>query len=338
MELTPDNLAPPTYADVLQAAARLKGHANLTPLIECQALNDQLEGRLLFKAELFQKTGSFKFRGAYNFIAQLSKPVRLGGVVAFSSGNHAQAVALAARQFGIPATIVMPHDAPRMKMENTRVYGATVVQYNRITQDREAIARKLCEEQGATLLPPFDHPWTIAGQGTVGLELIQQTETMGAVLDSVLVPCSGGGLTAGCALALQALSPQTQVYTVEPVGYDDTARSLAVGHPVSIMPTVNSLCDALLLPHPGELTFEINAERVAGGLVVTDDEVRYAMRMAFEHLKLVVEPGGSVGLAAALAGKVDCTGKTVGIILSGGNVDAGTYARAIAPRQLEEAN
>lgn len=319
----------PRFADVEAAAERLAGHAVLTPLVESPLLNERLGARVLVKAEPLQRTGSFKFRGAYNNISQLGDAERKHGVVAYSSGNHAQATAAAARQAGIDAVMVMPDDAPRIKIDNTRAWGAEVVLYERASRVREEVAKQIADQRGATVVPPFDHPWTIAGQGTVGLEIAAQAVALGVELDTVLVPCSGGGLIAGCALALAERAPGAALYAVEPEGFDDTARSLAAGSRQEARPGARSFCDALLAPTPGELTFAINREHLAGGLAVSDDEVAQAMRLAFVYLKLVIEPGGATALAALASGKLDCRGKTVAVVASGGNVDAETFRDAI---------
>lgn len=319
-----------TLADVQAAAARLKGHAVETPLIQSPALNDRLGHRVLIKPETQQRVGAFKFRGAFNRLVQLSEAQRQTGVVAFSSGNHAQGVALAARLLGMPAVIVMPADAPSVKAEATRGYGADVVFYDRLTESREAISAAIAAERGAVMVPAFDDPHIMAGQGTVGLEIVQQAQALGASLDAVIAPCSGGGLLSGIATAVKALSPETAVIGVEPAGYDDTLKSLQAGVRTPMKPTHRTLCDALETPCPGELTFPILLKTVADVAVVTDAEVAEAMRYAFSVLKLVVEPGGSVGLAALLAGKINAFGgKTVGLVLSGGNVDPDLFARVL---------
>ena len=317
---------PVQFADVAAAAERLRGVATATPLLESDALNELTGARILVKAEPLQRTGSFKFRGAYNTVMAL----RPRAVVAFSSGNHAQGVALAARLLDIPATIVMPADAPRTKLEGTRALGAEVITYDRRTEDREAIGSEIAARTGATVIRPYDDPLIVAGQGTVGLELAEQAAARGAVLEAVTVCCGGGGLIAGCALALTHLVPGVAVYSVEPTGFDDTARSLAAGRRLGNTPDAQSLCDALLAPMPGELTFALNSRLLAGGLVVTDDEVAAAMRLAFRHLRLVVEPGGAVALAAVLAGRLPVRGRTIGVVASGGNVDAELFAQVLA--------
>lgn len=320
----------PTFADIEAARERLKREAVVTPLVESPLLNEELGGRLLIKPECLQRTGSFKFRGAWNFISQLGDDAKKGGVVAYSSGNHAQGVAAAAGLRGMPAVIVMPHDTPEIKQANTRAYGAEVVTYDRGTQSREAIAAELAAERGAVIVPPYEHRHIIAGQGTAGLELVEQAAERGLTLDAVLVPASGGGLTAGVALALAASSPGTAIHCVEPQGFDDHLRSLSSGRRERNPLATGSLCDALMAQEPGEMTFAINRRLVDGGIVVSEEEVKHAMRRAFSVLKLVVEPGGAVALAAVLAGKIDTGGKTVGVILSGGNVDARLFASVLA--------
>lgn len=320
---------PVTLVDVEAAAQRLTGVAVETPLIENPALNDRLGARVLIKPESLQRVGAFKFRGAYNRLVQLSADERRRGVVAFSSGNHAQGVALAAQLLGLPAVIVMPSDAPAVKVEATRGYGAEVRLYDRLTESREAIAAAIAAERGAVVVPAFDDPHIIAGQGTVGLELVQQAEARGARIDLALAPVSGGGLLAGVSLALRAREPEAEIWGVEPAGFEDLRLSLEAGQRVTIKPSGRSLCDALESPFPGELTFPILAHNLAGAVAVTDAEVAEAMRYAFSTLKLVVEPGGAAGLAALLAGKVPAAGRTVGLVLSGGNVDPALFARVI---------
>ena len=320
---------PPSFADIESAARRLEGKAVFTPLLESPLLNERVGGRLLIKAEPLQRTGSFKFRGAYNRISRLDADQIKRGVVAFSSGNHAQGVAAAAHAFGAPAVIVMPSDAPAIKIANTRAWGAEVVLYDRYREDRDVVARDLAEQRGATLVPPFDHPLIIAGQGTVGLEIARQAEAADAELDAVLSPCGGGGLISGCALALAERAPGAEIYAVEPEGFDDTARSLASGSRQHSVEGAKTICDALLAKTPGVLTFSINRKLLAGGLVVSDDEVAHAMGVALNYLKLVAEPGGATALAAALSRKFDCRGKTVAVIVSGGNVDPAVFAEAL---------
>ena len=318
-----------TVDDIRAAAACLRGRAVRTPLLESPALNARLGGRLLVKAEGLQRTGSFKFRGAFNKLHGLAPAARARGVVAYSSGNHAQGVAAAAQILGIAATIVMPADAPRLKIDNTVGFGAAVVRYDRVGEDRREIAREIAAREGATLVPPYDDAAVMAGQGTVGLEIAEQLDALAAAADAVLVPCSGGGLTAGIATAADALLPGTEVYTVEPRGFDDTARALAAGERVRNTGPESGFCDALLVPTPGELTFAVNRRLAAGGLAVDDDAVRSAMAAAFTHLKVVIEPSGAVALAAVLSGAYDITGKTVAVVASGGNVDRDVFCAAL---------
>ena len=320
------------FADIEAAAARLAGHAVETPLLESPALNERLGLRVLVKAETLQRVGAFKFRGAYNRLSQIAPADRRRGVVAFSSGNHAQGVALAARLLNMPAVIVMPADAPSVKVEATRGYGAEVVFFDRLTESREAIAARLAAERGAVIVPAFDDPDIIAGQGTAGLEMVRQARALGAEMDLVIGPIGGGGLMAGVALAIQTLSPRTLAVGVEPDLYDDARRSLASGRRETLAPTVRTLCDSLESPSTGELTFPVLRDRLSAIAAVSDPEVAEAMRCAFSTLKLVVEPGGSVGLAALLAGKVGqaAPGACVGLVLSGGNVDPVLFTRVLA--------
>jgi threonine dehydratase len=320
----------PTFADVEEAAARLQGQAVRTPLIESPALNERAGGRVLLKPETLQRSGSFKFRGAYNRISRFSEEERRRGVVAYSSGNHAQGVAAAARIVGTPALIVMPSDAPAVKVAGVRSLGGEVRFYDRWTESREAIGAEIARERGSVLVPPFDDFHVIAGQGTVGLELAEQAEALGAGLDAVYCGASGGGLIAGVALSLEALSPRTSLVVVEPEAFDDYARSLQAGERTTHAKGAVSICDALMSPLPGELTFPINRPRLKGALAVSDAEVAEAMRFAFSTLKLVVEPGGAVSLAALLAGRLDARGKTIGVVLSGGNVDPVLFAKVLA--------
>jgi threonine dehydratase len=319
----------PGFSDIEAAARRLNGHAVRTPLLRSAELDRATGATVLVKAECLQRTGSFKFRGAWNFISQLPDEARHGSVVAFSSGNHAQGVAAAAQLRGFPAVIVMPTDAPEIKKANTRSYGAEVQTYDRVGESREEIAKRIAAERGAVLVPPYDHPWIIAGQGTVGLEIAEDAKAQGLPVDDVLVCASGGGLTAGVALALEALSPKTAVYTAEPIAFDDHRRSLASGQRETNEQRAGSICDALLSPQPGELTFSINLPRLRGGVAATDAEVQAAMRFAFEKLKIVVEPGGAVALACLLAGRIDVRGRTAVAVVSGGNVDPAMFAEIL---------
>ncbi len=319
-----------TFADIEAAAGRLEGLAVKTPLIESPALNARLGARVLLKPETLQHAGAFKFRGAMNRISQLSAEERARGVVACSSGNHAQGVALVARMLGAPAVIVMPADAPAMKVANTRGYGAEVIHYDRYSEDRDAITREISATRGMTIVWPFDDPDIVAGQGTVGLELVGQAKDLGATLDVVLTPVGGGGLAAGVSTAVKHLSPGAKVYGVEPSAFDDTARSMVSGHREKIDPAARSICDALQSPAPGAITFPINQRTLDAVLTVTDDQVAEAVRYAYTTLKLVVEPGGVVGLAALLAGELDVSGQTVGVVLSGGNIDPALFSRILA--------
>jgi threonine dehydratase len=320
----------PVLDDVLRAAERLAGVAVHTPLLRSDRLDERTGGRILLKPEMLQRTGSFKIRGAYNRLKQLVEAGEdRGGVVAFSSGNHAQGVAAAAWLLGMKAAIVMPSDAPALKIENTRRLGGEPVLYDRWTEDREAICARLAAERGATVVPSFDDAGVIAGQGTVGLEIAADARALGLDLDAVYVPASGGGLAAGIGLALD---PATELYTVEPAALDDHARSLAAGERAANDPAARSICDALLAPMPGRMTFALNRKRLAGGLTASDDEVLQAMAFGFEVLKLVIEPGGAVALAALLAGRIDAKGRTVGIVLSGGNVSPDLFADCIGRR------
>jgi threonine dehydratase len=320
-----------TFADVEAAAARIKGQAIETPLLESPGLNERLGLRVLIKPESLQRVGAFKFRGAYNRLVQMSAAERVGGVVAFSSGNHAQGVALAARLLEMPALIVMPADAPSVKVAATRGYGAEVGFYDRLTEDREAIAAEAAATRGAVIVPAFDDPHIMAGQGTIGIELCRQAQDLGLALDNVVTPVGGGGLMAGTATAVKALSPETTMIGVEPEAFNDTLLSLRAGERIVTRPTTRSLCDALESPAPGHLTFPVIQALVADIVLVSDAEVADAMRYAFQVLKLVVEPGGCVGLAALLSGKIKLAGAgAVGLVLSGGNVDPELFARVVA--------
>lgn len=316
----------PTIADLHAAAARIAPIIRHTPVLISVALNAATGAHVLVKAESLQHFGSFKLRGAMNKIASLDPAVRARGVLAFSSGNHAIATAAAARHFGVSATIVMPADAPAIKRARTEALGAEVVAYDREREDREAIGAALAEARGLAIVKPFDDPAVIAGQGTVGLELAAATNA----LDIVLVCASGGGLTAGVSIAVKAAFPAAQIYAVEPQGHDDIARSLASGVRQSNAPGVRSMCDALLVDMMGALPFAIAQEHWAGSVTVSDAEVAAAVRFAFGELKLVLEPSGAAALAAVLAGKVECAGKTVGVIASGGNVDPARFAALLA--------
>lgn len=311
------------FDNIIAAAQRLKGVAVHTPLIENASLNKVVGCRVLIKPEILQHTGSFKFRGAYNRLSQLSTAEKQRGVVAWSSGNHAQGIAAAAKLLNINAIIVMPKDAPQIKVQNTLAYGANIHFYDRYTESREAIGRALTKEKGATLVPSYDDPDIIAGQGTVGLELAQQAQVLNAIPQTVLIPCGGGGLCAGSAVAIKKLLPDSQVWAAEPQDFNDTQRSLTSNKYQSNFPESRSICDSLLAPTPGKLTFPINQQFLAGALVVDDKQVQQAVHFAWKYLKLVVEPGGAAALAALLSGKVKITEDAgcIALVLSGGNVD-----------------
>jgi threonine dehydratase len=320
----------PTAADIAAAAKRLNGVAVRTPLINAAVLDERLGARVFQKAETLQRTGSFKFRGAYNKISSIPEEQRTAGVVAYSSGNHAQGVAAAARLMGMRATIVMPSDAPRAKRERTKALGAEIVLYDRDNEDRAAIAHKIAKERGATIVPPYDDFSIIAGQGTIGSEIVEDLERIGLKPEIVVVGASGGGLAAGISLGVKSCVPQAKFYTAEPEGFDDTLRSFKSGRRETNARLSGTICDALMTNTPGELTFPINRELIGAGLIASDAEVAAAVRYAFEELKLVVEPGGAIGLAALLAGKLDVKGKVTVGILSGANVDAELFATLIA--------
>jgi len=311
----------PAFSDVTDAATRLSGVAVTTPFVHSPLLSERLSAGIFLKLETLQRTGSFKFRGAYNRLVQLSADERKRGVVAFSSGNHAQGVAAAAKILRVPATIVMPHDAPRIKLENTRALGAEVLFYDRKRDKREEIAARLAAEKDAVVVPAFDDAAVVAGQGTAGLEIDGQAKAQGIVLDAVLVPCSGGGLTSGIALALHHLSPTTRVYAVEPEGFDGAGLSLARGERSFAPADRSSIADSLMSPAPGIIPFAILQACGAGGVAVSDRALSEAVGYAARELKLIVEPGGAAALAALLSGAFDARGKTIAIVLSGGNID-----------------
>jgi threonine dehydratase len=318
----------PAYDDVLAAAAWIAPYAVRTPLVESPVLGARIGGRVFLKLELLQRTGSFKFRGALNRLAMIPAEARGGGVVAFSSGNHAQGVAAAAVLFGMTALIVMPADAPRAKIDGTRTLGAEVVLYDRRREDREAIAARICAERGATLVKPFDDPGIIAGQGTVGLEIAEDAARFGVALDAVLAPCSGGGLISGIALALRGAGSIARVQSVEPENFDGMRRSLAAGEKVAAPGGALSIADALMAPMPGAHVFALAKGLLAPGLAVSDGELEQAVVFAATQLKLLVEPGGAAALAALLAGKTD--GKNIALVLSGGNADFESIAALVA--------
>ena len=317
----------PEFKDVIAAAKCLDGVATRTPLLCSVELDRVTKGRIFVKPECLQLTGSFKLRGAFTRLSALSEAEKQKGVVAFSSGNHGQAVAYAAKRLAISAVIVMPEDAPKIKMDKTRSHGPEIVLYDPKKENREEKAAAIARETGRVVVPSYDDPYIIAGQGTAALEAFVDASAIEIAFHHYLVGAGGGGLLAGHSLVFRAHSRSTKLYSVEPEGFDDHARSFKAGKPVPHGPNPKpTICDALLPPQPGDLTFAINKAFVAGGLSVTDDEVRTAMRFAFENLKLVTEPGGVVALAALLAGKIDAKGRNVGLIITGGNVDASLFA------------
>ena len=321
---------PPTIADIRVAAGRIAGEAVRTPLVASPVLSQRLSGRIFLKCETLQRTGSFKFRGAYNALAALDPAERCQGVVAVSSGNHAQGVAEAARIFGVASTIVMPADAPATKRAGVISRGGRIVDYNRASEDREAVAAALIAAQGGVLVHPFNDSLVIAGQGTIGLEIAEDAERLGFRPDAVLIPCGGGGLSAGIGVALRAVAPTTDILIVEPRGFDDYGRSLAAGAILANRAVSGSICDALLAKAPGPIGFALNRENLSGALTVNDDEAVAAVAYAARALKLVVEPGGAAALAALLAGGYDCRDKSVVVVLSGGNIDEAMLTRALA--------
>ncbi|MGI8527067.1 MAG: threonine ammonia-lyase [Pseudolabrys sp.] len=321
---------PPTAADIDAAAKRLAGVAVRTPLINSNVLDAAIGARVFLKCETLQRTGSFKFRGAYNRLSQIPEAGRAAGVVAYSSGNHAQGVAAAAKLLGMRATIVMPSDAPAAKRERTAALGAEVVLYNRETEDRAGIAHKIASERGATIVPPYDDPMIIAGQGTIGREIVEDLAALGLQPDILVIGASGGGLAAGTSLAMKAMVPGIKIYSAEPEGFDDTARSLKSGRREANAKMSGTICDALMTQTPGEVTWPINSRLIGAGVSANDEEVGRAVAFAYRELKLVVEPGGAIGLAALLAGKVDGKGKVFAAVLSGGNVDTDLFNKLIA--------
>jgi threonine dehydratase len=323
-------MADPTFADVVAAAERIAPFAVRTPMLENAVLNERAGSRVFLKPETLQRTGSFKFRGATNAIRQIPASKHAGGVVAFSSGNHAQGVAAAAAMAGMPAVIVMPKDAPAPKIEGTRRLGAEIVFYDRLTDDREAIGVEIAQRKDATIVQPFDNAHVVAGQGTIGLELAADAAAMGVSLATVAVPCGGGGMTAGIALALSGAGPSTKVVGVEPARFDGMRLSLAAGARTSAAGTPLSIADALMAPMPGVIPFSLAHALDVSALSVTDEELERAVSFAAQTLKLVVEPGGAAALAALLSGKVSAKGLAIAIVLSGGNCEPATVARCCA--------
>jgi threonine dehydratase len=320
----------PTFADVEAAARKLAGIAVRTPLLNFPILDERLGARVFLKAETMQRMGAFKFRGAYNKISAIPEERRKAGVVAFSSGNHAQGVAAAAKLLNMPATIVMPSDAPLPKRERTAALGAEVVLYDRDKEDREAIARAIADQRGATLVPPYDDPLIIAGQGTLGREIVEDLGKLNLKPEMVVVGASGGGLAAGTALGIKAAVPDADIWTAEPEGFDDTLRSFQSGKREVNARMSGTICDALMTHQPGEITFAINSRLIGKGVTASDEETGRAVVFAFKELKLVVEPGGAIGLAALLAGKLEVRGRTVVAILSGGNIDPALLCKLLA--------
>lgn len=325
-----------TIDDIRDAAERLASKAVLTPLLESPLLNERLGCRILVKAENLQLTGTFKFRGAYNRVSRLDTAGLAHGVCAYSSGNHAQGVAAAARVCGTSSLIVVPKDTPAIKIENTKAWGAELAYYDRETDDRVAITEKLAAERGMALVPPFDHEEVIAGQGTIGIEIVEQFAASGISADAVVIPCGGGGLSAGISTAVKALSPATYIFLAEPAAFDDTRRSLASGERVAIDPrTAHTICDALAAPTPGEITFAINRRLASGSVALSDDDVCRGLYTAFRDLKIVLEPSGAIALAAVVTGVLTAQaafaikGRTIVVVASGGNVDGPAYAEAL---------
>ncbi len=315
--------------DIQKAAQRLKGVAVITPLLNNAYLDSRLQAQVFIKPENLQHIGAFKFRGAYNRLAQCSAEERQKGVIAYSSGNHAQGIAYAARLLHMPATIVMPSDAPKIKIEGTRQLGAEIRFYDRVSESREEITAAIAQNTGAVIVPAFDDLDVIAGQGTCGMEMAAQIQLTGKEPDSIFIPCGGGGLLAGCSVALKSSFPQSAVYGVEPDAYDDHKQSMQAGTRTSLKGPPATLCDALMAPMPGKFTWAINSRTVTDFISVSDDEVAHAISFAFRYLKLVVEPGGAVALAALLSGRCEVKGKIVGVLLSGGNVDAELFNRCL---------
>jgi threonine dehydratase len=321
----------PVSADGVRAAAkRIKGAAIVTPLLENEWLNARAGGRIFMKAETLQHGGSFKFRGAMNRLAKLKLDERTRGVLAWSSGNHAQGVARAARLLGMRSVILMPKDAPALKVAQVKAYGGEIFFYDRYTENREEIGRRIAAEEGLALAPPYDNVDVIEGQGTLALEAVEQAAAAGAAMDAFVVCCGGGGITSGCATILADVSPRTEVYIAEPEGYDETWASIVAGKRLKADVSRKTICDAIATPTPGELTFPIMLRLVRGGFTLSDDEVAETVAWAFKYLKLVLEPGGAIALAAVYHKKLRAEGRTVGLTLSGGNVDPGLYGQILA--------
>lgn len=326
----------PQLKDILSAAQQIKEYAVKTPLLMAHDLSQRLEAEVYIKPECLQRVGAFKFRGAFNRLSRLNDAERKRGVVAYSSGNHAQGVAASAQILAMDAVIVMPCDSPKMKLQNTKNYGAEVITYDRENESREDIADQISKERGSIVVPSFEDFYIISGQGTVALEAVQQAEKMAVKFDIFMTPVGGGGLISGCSIALKALSPETKIYGVEPDGFNDVQRSLKSGKIENNSRASGSICDAILTVHPEQMTYEIMSKNLSGVLTVTDDEVLVAMKYAWEKLKLVVEPGACVALAAILHGKINVKGKKLCLVLSGGNVDEETFKKALDKKALDK--
>ncbi|GJL96612.1 MAG: serine/threonine dehydratase [Hyphobacterium sp.] len=319
----------PEYSDITDAARQVSGEAFRTPLLENDVLNERLGGRILIKPECLQRTGSFKFRGAYNRLSRIAADDKVKGVVAFSSGNHAQGVALAAKLLGIPATIVMPSDAPLVKIDGVRRLGGIVVEYDRATGDREAVSAEIAGRTGATMVPSYDDPFIIAGQGTAGLEVAEDLRARDIPLDQFVCCAGGGGLIAGCGLAIKHHFPNCDIWAAEPEGFDDHKRSLAAGERVSNERKSGSLQDAIITPTPGALPFQLNRNQLTGGVTASDDDTLEAIAFIWKHLKLVAEPGGATAFASLLNGQIETSDKTTVVMITGGNVDPAIYRQAL---------
>ncbi|MBR9826376.1 MAG: threonine/serine dehydratase [Alphaproteobacteria bacterium] len=319
----------PTYGDVEAAAKRLDGVAVKTPLLRSDVLDQRLGARLFVKAECLQRTGSFKFRGAYNRLSQLSEEEKSRGVLAYSSGNHAQGIAAAAKLVGTSAKILMPKDAPAAKVDGVRFWGGEVIHFDRATEVREEIGQRIAREEGRVIVPPYDDPHIIAGQGTAGREAMLDFADMNVNPDIVVCCAGGGGLIAGVGLAAKTLSPATEIWAAEPAGFDDLKRTIETGKRIPNTRLTGSICDAIITPIHGEMTWALNRTQLSGGAAITDDEALDAMAQAWRHLKLVVEPGGAAALAAVLSGKIDIAGKTVCVLATGGNVDRAVFQKAL---------
>jgi threonine dehydratase len=323
------SLSLPEYSDILSAAEQIKGHAVRTPLVRSDLLDQQLNARIFIKAECLQRTGSFKFRGACNRISRLNEAEKRRGILAYSSGNHAQGVAAAAKIFGTNATILMPSDAPAAKVEGVNFWGGKVITYDRATENREAIGHGIAQAEGRVLVPPYEDRFIMAGQGTTGLEICQQLAELGLTPDIVAAPAGGGGLIAGTGLAVLHIHPAAKIWSAEPNEFDDHKRSLVSGHIERNTRLDGSVCDAIITPEPGHMTWALNNRQLAGGAAVSDQQALDAVAYAWRHLKLVIEPGGAVALASVLSGKIDVAGQTVVVVASGGNVDRAMFVRAL---------